>query len=173
MDWYNNWANSHLPKPDTPGENTRKQRKYQQKYRERNREDTKFYVPTLRHGTLTAEQVRETVLKRGNVMGPRFYGDWQAIADELNAMMDCESANELIDRARDMARNIQGNLGRNLYRQKDAETLQEASATLMELANELSNTRFQLNMARDDLDRFIDNMNEMIDEEVRERLDSR
>lgn len=37
------------------------------------------------HSTLTAEQVRETVLKHGNVMGPRFYGDWQAIANELNA----------------------------------------------------------------------------------------
>jgi len=52
---------------------------------------------TLGGGTLTAEQVREAVLKRGNVMGPRFYGDWQAIADELNAraertcrLIDCE-----------------------------------------------------------------------------------
>ena len=41
----------------------------------------------LGNGTLTAEQVRETVLKHGNVMGPRFYGDWQEIADELNATM--------------------------------------------------------------------------------------
>jgi len=38
------------------------------------------------HGTLTAEQMRETVLKHGNIMGPRFYGDWQAIADELNEL---------------------------------------------------------------------------------------
>lgn len=43
MDWYNNWANSHLPKPDTPGEKARKQRKYQQKYRERNREKLREY----------------------------------------------------------------------------------------------------------------------------------
>ena len=40
---------------------------------------------TLGNGTLTAEQVRRTVLKLGNVMGPRFYGNWQAVADELNA----------------------------------------------------------------------------------------
>jgi hypothetical protein len=36
------------------------------------------------YGTLTAEQVRETVLKHGK---PRFYGDWKEIADELNAML--------------------------------------------------------------------------------------
>ena len=45
----------------------------------------RYIAATLGNGTLTAEQVRETVLKRGNVMGPRFYGDWQAVADELNA----------------------------------------------------------------------------------------
>jgi hypothetical protein len=38
----------------------------------------------LGSGTLTAEQVRETVLKHGK---PRFYGDWKEIADELNAML--------------------------------------------------------------------------------------
>ena len=131
------------------------------------------------HGMLTTEQVRKAIERHSSwVVGTIncfcfLDGTYEAIADELNAMMDCESANELIDRARDMARNIQGNLGRNLYRQKDAETLQEASAMLMKLANELDNTIFQLKMARDDMDRFIGNMNEMIDEEVRERLDSR
>jgi hypothetical protein len=38
----------------------------------------------LGSGTLTAEQVRETVLKHGK---PRFYGDWKEIADELNATL--------------------------------------------------------------------------------------
>lgn len=42
-DWYNNWANSHLPKPDTPGEKAQKQREYQKKYRERNREKLREY----------------------------------------------------------------------------------------------------------------------------------
>ena len=50
-------------------------------------------VEQVLHGTLTAEQVRETVERRGNVMGHKFYGDWQAIADELNASLgggECE-----------------------------------------------------------------------------------
>ena len=53
-------------------------------------------VATLGSGILSAEQVRETVLKRGNVMGPRFYGDWQAIADELNELRSrtCEPHGE-------------------------------------------------------------------------------
>ena len=84
----------------------------------------------------------------------------------ITAMFGGEGTGELIDRARDMARNIQGNLGRNLYNRKDSGTLQEVSTILFELANELNSTRFQLKMARDDQHRFIDNMNEMIDEEV-------
>ena len=40
---------------------------------------------TLGSGTLTAEQVRETVEGHGNIMDNRLYEDWQAVADELNA----------------------------------------------------------------------------------------
>lgn len=43
MDWYNNWANSHLPKPDTPGEKKHKRREYFRIYRERNREKLREY----------------------------------------------------------------------------------------------------------------------------------
>lgn len=131
---------------------------------------------SLESGTLTTEQVKEAIERHSSwVVGTIncFYfndGTYEAIADELNATISGESASDLVDRARDMARDIQRNLGRNLYSQKDAGTLQETSAMLMELANELDNTRFQLNMARDDMDRFIGNMNEMIDEEVREEV---
>ena len=43
MDWYNNWANSHLPKPDTPGEKERKRREYFMGYRERNCDKLREY----------------------------------------------------------------------------------------------------------------------------------
>lgn len=39
-------------------------------------------------GKLTVEQVRDAVNGHGNIMDNRFYCDWQAIADELNAMLD-------------------------------------------------------------------------------------
>ena len=39
------------------------------------------------NGKLTAEQVRKAVNGHGNIMDNRFYCDWQAIADELNATL--------------------------------------------------------------------------------------
>ena len=56
-------------------------------------EDTKFYIPTMRHGTLTAEQVRTSIESRFDfdVWVPNTR--WQAIADELNAALcggECE-----------------------------------------------------------------------------------
>ena len=41
--WYNEWAISHLPKPDTPGEKHEKMRAYQKSYRERNRDKLREY----------------------------------------------------------------------------------------------------------------------------------
>lgn len=42
-DWYNNWANSHLPEPETPGEKERKRCEYFKKYRECNKEKIRAY----------------------------------------------------------------------------------------------------------------------------------
>lgn len=42
-DWYNNWANSHLPEPITPGEKARRRSEYFRQYRERNRESLREY----------------------------------------------------------------------------------------------------------------------------------
>lgn len=74
---------------------------------------------------------------------------WQAHCEELEKKLEPmtlsgESASELIDRARNMARNIYGNLDRNLYGRKDTETLQKMSTML---ANELIDMRSQLKMA--------------------------
>lgn len=48
---------------------------------------------TLGGGKLTAEQVRQAVNGHGNIMDNRFYCDWQAVADELDATLgggECE-----------------------------------------------------------------------------------
>lgn len=45
---------------------------------------------------------------------------------------------EIVKRGRDMARSIQGNLARRLYRSKDATELQDASDLLWGLANVLA-----------------------------------
>lgn len=42
---------------------------------------------TLGGGKLTAEQVHEAVSGNRNITDKRFYCDWQAIADELNATL--------------------------------------------------------------------------------------
>lgn len=60
-------------------------------------EDTKFYVPTLRHGTLTAEQVHDAIFNGSTYAsydGVKYYADgihMQEIADELNAAMGAET----------------------------------------------------------------------------------
>ena len=43
VDWYNDWANNHLPKPDTQGEKERKRREYHREYRKRNHEKLRQY----------------------------------------------------------------------------------------------------------------------------------
>lgn len=100
-------------------------------------------------GKLTAEQVWRAVDPRSVCVPKKDDKEWQAIADELNAALgggECELSEidgkgELIDRARNMARNIQGNLGRCLYRRKDVAEMEEVSEMLMELANELDSRR--------------------------------
>lgn len=97
---------------------------------------------------LTVEQVRDAIERHSAwVIGNNrcFHnGAYEAIADELNAMAGDQDANSRADalsrRARDMARNIQGNLGRCLYRRKDVAEMEEVSEMLMELANELNAT---------------------------------
>ena len=68
-------------------------------------EDTKFHIPTPRHGTLTAKQVREAAESNSRQYESPVYDgvwsreyDWQAIADELNvAMSDEECELEEVD----------------------------------------------------------------------------
>lgn len=62
----------------------------------------------------------------------------KAVAATLGEQPAKSGADALSRRARDMARNIQGNLGRCLYRRRDVAEMDEVSETLMELANELN-----------------------------------
>ena len=61
----------------------------------------------------------------------------QAIAATMGEQPAKSGADALSRRARDMARNIQGNLGRCLYRRKDVAEMEEVSETLMELVDAL------------------------------------
>ena len=65
------------------------------------------------------------------------FGGKRYVAATLGEQPAKSGADALSRRARDMARNIQGNLGRCLYRRKDVAEMEEVSETLMELVDAL------------------------------------
>ena len=77
-----------------------------------------------------------TISDNGNLLNWR--GENYVKQGMLGEQPAKSGADALSRRARDMARNIQGNLGRCLYRRKDVAEMEEVSETLMELADELN-----------------------------------